>query len=438
MLITAVYLVVGILFFKRLFLSRNSYSILPSHLIFMVFYMSGLTNYLLCCVAGSLVGEYDTLFKRFSDVFFQNSLDVSLFEKVHLMYLFTVVALSYFVTSRKYNLKYTSLSVRVLPVFEARNSDLIVLIITALFLRALGLFVDSSLNFLLDASNLVLILFLMAWTVRNRSHQFLLIRIAISFVIILVFHTVLPYLQYYLSGYDLATIQRGSFARYLLVYFLYISSYMVLIRNVRIIKVTGLLLIVFLSSVLLDLAQDMFAANDYSLFDLVLRFMFGFEHAFFRNVAIIIDGLMNSRIEYYYGKTYLDAIYGLIPFTGQSRGLSSFIHLLYEDHMSAVLESRYASGLLTEGVLNYGVYIGPAVAALIVFGFSLLYDWLFIVSGKSMVYLLSSIYLNYMLYDLYRYDVAVLFRKLEYGIMVVLGSYLFILIVKAGLKNSKV
>ena len=173
------------------------------------------------------------------------------------------------------------------------------------------------------------------------------------------------------------------------------------------------------------------------MFNDVFNYCIVFEHTIFRNAAVALDSLQISNA-YLHGETYINAFYALIPFTGIERGLSHSVIVMYENLLLRKMNGGMASGLIFEGIINFGVYFGAVFTSFVISIILYLVDHLYSIHKKSILHFLLAIYSISLIYAVFRYDLAILFRKIEYGLVLVIIIYLvYFLVSKIEVRLNK-
>ena len=160
-------------------------------------------------------------------------------------------------------------------------------------------------------------------------------------------------------------------------------------------------LFILISVFLLDVLQGFTEFSQYLLLEKLIKFNYVFEHTIFRNAAVALDSLQISNA-YLHGETYINAFYALIPFTGIERGLSHSVIVMYENLLLRKMNGGMASGLIFEGIINFGVYFGAVFTSFVISIILYLVDHLYSIHKKSILHFLLAIYSISLIYAVYR------------------------------------
>ena len=418
------YILIGFFAVNQLFIKKNSkFIFLPSHMLFFIIYCSGLVNFILFINTDLILGNFsDAITSRHISTFLiEDNIDQSLFYEIHIFNVIFLFVLLIFFFSNIYTSKlyfnFTNLNIKISEIYD-RNKR-IKIFLTFLFFLLLSP-VKLIFSFFYDASFLALSLICIEWIGRVETKINFNFKVTISIFLLLVITVLYPSLiSIFNEGYSLE-IPRGSFVKYIIIILLFSSLNQLSNFKVDPTKLIKYLIFVFIIVFFLDVIQDLSAFSEHSLFEKLFRILYIFEHTIFRNAVVVLNNVKDSNT-YLYGETYLNAIHGLIPFTGVERGLSKSIVLLYENLLEESFKGKgFASGYVSEGILNFGIYFGAIFTAVIISTLLFFTDYIFSIYKRSFLHSLTAIYLTSLLYLLFRYDTAVILRKIEYGLILLL------------------
>ena len=438
------YFLIGIFSLRRL-INNSEVTILPSHVFFFIVFISGLMNFILFINTDFILEIFsEELSRRHTSAFlirnckyhFCNNLDQSFFLEVHVFCIIFLLAMS-LVFFRKNYIK--SLRLNLIDLVEQKKGEknnlrkLLLIFLIMVLLSPIKI----KYPFFHDAGLLLFNLIIILWVSQTNELRNTLIRFVISLFLLFIILVVYPYFLYSLMYEGEVPIQRGSFVNHALVLFMFSYFHMTYKLKNSLRMLLYFFLSILISVLCLDLLQDLSSFFEHTWFEKIFRSLYVFEHTIFRNAAVALDSLQISNA-YLHGETYINAFYALIPFTGIERGLSHSVIVMYENLLWAKMNGGMASGFIVEGALNFGIYLGAISTSLIISIFFLVVDHLYSIHKKSILHFLLAIYSISLIYAVFRYDLAILFRKIEYGLVLVIIIYLvYFLVSKIEVRLNK-
>ena len=154
--------------------------------------------------------------------------------------------------------------------------------------------------------------------------------------------------------------------------------------------------------------------------------LIAFEHTIIRNVQILNEFDFDN-LSSLFKVTFINSFSVLVPMTAEEKGLSQFVAELYVAAGHNI--GGFASGMLFQGAVNYGVPVGLWVGIIISFSVIFLTEKVINIIRAPILRYLFGIYMASIVYDFYRYDLGVILRKMQYSLLVIGIAYFFMLVI---------